>query len=491
MSTNQQKKKMKTRKFLWAMLPMMAAALMTTACSSDDDSTSVSPKPAADQTVKTIPYTVTVGQGTTTRASVANDDVTLKFAAGDELYVENKSANVYGRLALKSGTGATSATFSGDLKYTGDEPATDLMLTATLVGADDKLAHVDGDKVMGFENYPTTVCATMADAVAKYSKLTGSSTYGNANFALLQQTAFLKFKVKLEDGTKPGDNAVAVTIKDGNKTLGTGTTVASGTEQFVATYAEFVLPAADGTSISTEAKMWVGSVGTPEDESIDLGNDNTLNAGYVYTVDKTKDFVRLWAGGPVWKSRNLDASSVSDYGKYYAWGETTGYALSESYNFSWTNYTYCNHSENYSTFKLTKYNTKTQWGTIDGKTTLESGDDAATSNLGSPWHMPAMGDFTDLLAKTITSAWTTVNSVKGRTFTGNTTGYTGKAIFLPAAGRRLGTELDQEGMGCYYWSTALHTDDPRYGGILIFDSEHTGTTNYLRFRGRSVRPIRN
>ena len=76
---------MKTRKFLWTLLPMMAAALMTTACSSDDDSTSVSPKPADDQTVKSIPYTVTVGQGTTTRATVADDNKTLQFAAGDKL----------------------------------------------------------------------------------------------------------------------------------------------------------------------------------------------------------------------------------------------------------------------------------------------------------------------------------------------------------------------------------------------------------------------
>ena len=235
---------------------MMAAALMTTACSSDDDSTSVTPNPAADQTVKSIPYTVTVGQGTTTRATVADDDVTLQFADGDKLYVEDNSGNVYGCLTLQSGAGeATGATFSGDLYYTGSEPADDLQLTATLVGASDQMANVSGNKVMGFENYPTTICATMAEAVQKYSKLTGSSTYGAKSFALSQQTAFLKFSITLS-GTTAGSD-VPVVIKNGSSTIGTGTVTATAGTSSVK--ADFVLALATGTTIAAGSKMNVGT----------------------------------------------------------------------------------------------------------------------------------------------------------------------------------------------------------------------------------------
>lgn len=249
-------KKVKTRKFLWALLPMMVAALMTTACSSDDDSTSVTPNPTADQTVKSIPYTVTVGQGTTTRATVANDDITLQFADGDKLYVEDNSGNVYGCLTLQSGAGAaTGATFSGDLYYTGSEPADDLQLTATLVGASDQMANVSGNKVMGFENYPTTICATMAEAVQKYSKLTGSSTYGAKSFALSQETAFLKFSITLSGTT--ADSDVPVVIKNGSTTIGTGTVTATAGTSSVK--ADFVLALATGTEIAAGSKMNVGT----------------------------------------------------------------------------------------------------------------------------------------------------------------------------------------------------------------------------------------
>ena len=486
-------KKVKTRKFLWAMLPMMAAALMTTACSSDDDSTSVTPNPAADQTVKSIPYTVTVGQGTTTRATVADDNKTLQFAEGDELYVEGENGKVYGCLTLQSGAGAdTGATFSGDLYYTGSEPADDLQLTATLVGINDELANVSDGKVMGFENYPTTVCATMAEAVQKYSILTGSNAYSAKSFTLSQQTAFLKFKVKLEDGTKPTDNAVAVTIKDGNNTLVTGTTVASGTAQFTDTYAEFVLPVADNTTISDDAKMWVGSVGTPADESIDLGGSNTLVAGNVYEVaDKTKDFVRLWAGGPVWATKNLGATSVAGYGNYYAWGEKTGYAQSESHDFSWANYSLCNGSAE----TLTRYNNWDYYGTVDNKTEFADynyEDDAAYYASNGTWRIPTGTELNNLRSNT-TEAWTTVNTVKGKTFTGKTTGYTGKAIFLPAAGWRIGTEHNGQVPYAYgdYWSSSTNSyGTPSNASYLEFGSGGSGMGSYGRNAGQSVRPVR-
>ncbi len=483
---------MKTRKFLWVLLPV-AAVLLMTACGGDDaDDVTPVPSPVTPGTdshvVNSLPYTVTVKTADVTRTSVDNDDITLRFESDDMLYVQNADGTVYGSLTLKAGTGETSATFAGTINFTGSKPAASTSLTATLVGSGNLLNMVENGKVKADANitYPGTVCESMSDAVQKYSWISGTGTYGEATFALAQKTAFLKFNVTLEDGTTGGD-IVPVVIKSGGSTIGTGNVTSTGS-QFNA-LASFILPLKHGSAIAGNASMWVGSVGTPEDEGITFGTGSTVTlvGGKVYPVTRTKDFVRLWADGPVWATKNLGASSVTDYGKYYAWGETTGYAQSESHNFDWPYYTLCNGS--YTT--LTKYNSNSSYGTVDNKTELEAEDDAATHALGSPWRMPIdaeLNSTTGLLSKT-TNAWTTVNSVNGRTFTGNTTGYTGKAIFLPAAGERVGTEFYDYGEG-YYISSSLIIATFSNAYVLYFDSYEILDETVGRESGNSIRPVR-
>ena len=87
---------MRTKSILWAAMSM-TAALMMTSCSSDDVQDWPTP------TTKTIPYTVTVSQGT--RATVDEDLSTLRFAEGDKLSISG--TNVSGTLDMKSGEGDT------------------------------------------------------------------------------------------------------------------------------------------------------------------------------------------------------------------------------------------------------------------------------------------------------------------------------------------------------------------------------------------------
>ena len=495
---------MKTRKFLWAVLPMMAAALAMTACGGDDD-TDTKPVPVSptDNTEKSIPYTVTVkGDPETTRATINADGKTMNFASDDELYISD-GGDIHGVLTLQSGAGSDAATFSGTLYYEASTPPNNsTSLTATLVSSNDQVAQKSDGRVTGF-SYPTSgnVCSTLSEAVSKYSQLQGTGNYGSGDIVLYQSTAFLKFTVTLEDGTTSGASVPVSVTSDGSTTIGEGSVSASGTTQFVNIQAVFFVPVEGGTVISTSANMWVGSVGTPADESITYGasTNKKLTGGNVYTVSKTKDFVRLWAGGPVWATKNLGASSVTDYGGYYCWGGTTD-VTSTSINLDWNSN--CPHwvsGTTDSTVKFSKYvptDQSTYWGgegtTPDNKTKLESSDDAATAKLGSSWRMPTDAEFnesTGLLANT-TNAWTTVNSVKGRTFTGNTTGYTGKAIFLPGAGYRGSTELRIRGTYGVFWSSSLDTSNPRYGRYLYFDSGIAGTSYGYRYGGRSVRPVR-
>ena len=106
--------------------------------------------------------------------------------------------------------------------------------------------------------------------------------------------------------------------------------------------------------------------------------------------------------------------------------------------------------------------------------------------------MPTIDEFDNLLSNA-TYTWTTVNSKNGGTFTGNTTGYTGKAIFLPAAGWRIGTEHNGQVPYAYgdYWSSSTNSyGTPSNASYLEFGSGGSGMGSYGRNAGQSVRPVR-
>ena len=191
---------------------MMAAFLAMIACNSIDVQVDVETVDA----VKTIPYTVQVGAGDpSTRATVSGDYQTLHFAEGDKLYITG--TNIKGVLNIQTGAGTANATFSGNLTYSGEgSPADNLALTATLVSEQQiagEYVSVDEDNGAVTVNYPKYIsdgynkfpyCSSVNDAVQKYSRLTGTSTYGKKSFTLTQQTAFLNFEITLMDGTTAG-----------------------------------------------------------------------------------------------------------------------------------------------------------------------------------------------------------------------------------------------------------------------------------------------
>lgn len=183
--------------------------------------------------------------------------------------------------------------------------------------------------------------------------------------------------------------------------------------------------------------------------------------------------------GTLWADRNVGADSPEDYGSYFAWGETEP---KSTYN--WSNYKWCNGSHE----QLTKYCTHTSYGSnyfTDGKTTLESADDAATANMGSSWRMPTYEEFDELI-NSCTWTWTTQNGRNGYKVTGPSGG---KSIFLPAAGYRDSDELNSAGsIGAYWWSS-LDEDDPHWAWRLSFNSGGLSLGSFHRRSGRSVRAV--
>ena len=179
-----------------------------------------------------------------------------------------------------------------------------------------------------------------------------------------------------------------------------------------------------------------------------------------------------------WATCNVGATSPEKYGNYYAWGETTTKS-----DYSWETYKY---GSNYDA--LTKYNTDSDYGTVDNKTTLEASDDAATANWGSAWRMPTDGEWTELREN---CEWIWTDSYQTTGVAGYwVTGKNGNTIFLPAAGWRYDGSLGRAGYYGDYWSSSLDADFPSYAWGAYSSSGGVVGNNYDRSYGLSVRPVR-
>lgn len=176
--------------------------------------------------------------------------------------------------------------------------------------------------------------------------------------------------------------------------------------------------------------------------------------------------------GLLWATRNVGAASPTDYGNYYAWGETSP----KSY-YDWSTYRYATQDAN-GNWIMTKYNTQS-----DNLVTLMTSDDAAAANYGG--RTPTYSEWDELLNYT-TSRWTTVNGVSGRCFTGPN----GNSLFLPAAGYRYGSELYNAGENGNYWSSSLHTGNPNLAWDFDFHSGRQYMDGDYRRSGYSVRAVR-
>lgn len=179
--------------------------------------------------------------------------------------------------------------------------------------------------------------------------------------------------------------------------------------------------------------------------------------------------------GIKWASFNVGATKPEEYGGYYAWGETE-----EKDDYSLSTYKWCNGSHN----TMTKYCTDSDFGTVDNRTVLDPEDDVAHVNWGGNWRMPTKAE-QDELRNNCTWEWTTLNGVNGYKVTGSN----GNSIFLPAAGYRSGTDVNDGGNFGYYWSSSLRYDSNDGAGYLGFYDNGYSWYYDSRFLGLSVRPV--
>ena len=164
--------------------------------------------------------------------------------------------------------------------------------------------------------------------------------------------------------------------------------------------------------------------------------------------------------GLKWATCNVGASSPSDYGDYFAWGETS----------TKSSYTYDN---------STTYDKKI--GDIAGNPTY----DVARAKWHGSWRLPTEKEFQELLDN-CTWELTTQDGVNGYRVTSKKNG---NSIFLPAAGWRAGTSSCRQGFYGNYWSATPYESYTIYAYGLFFKEDYRSTGWNDRYLGYSVRPV--
>lgn len=193
--------------------------------------------------------------------------------------------------------------------------------------------------------------------------------------------------------------------------------------------------------------------------------------------------------GILWAESNLGASSSEEAGDYFFWADTNPCEIGSRYKYVTDGY-YTGEGDS----KYLKYVTDSENGTVDGKTVMESEDDAANTMLGAAWSVPTVEDFNELLTY---CTWKDAvkNGVEGVEFVGPN----GNSIFFPNPGWLCVRQDDVYVMpDSWYWSNSLSSDKDLPSDIFAFAMKIGGASSgtevtiasEYRTLGGSIRPVR-
>lgn len=241
-------------------------------------------------------------------------------------------------------------------------------------------------------------------------------------------------------------------------------------------------------------RMWVNSISDNYPlGTFALGTDGKLGTIVIEQVDNIPDNVGMISGNENgndyvdlglsvnWATCNLGASKPSDYGMYFAWGETKPQLTPKNREL----YKYFSRRSEFET-NILKYCMDEIKGVVDNKIFLELSDDAANVNWGGKWRMPTTREFEELVELCFWK-WVLVDGVKGC----KVIGPNGKNIFLPAAGV-LSRHMPGDGIRGTYWTNELSTWSSFYANALHIDfscpkNQYFGSP--CRDIARPIRPV--
>lgn len=191
------------------------------------------------------------------------------------------------------------------------------------------------------------------------------------------------------------------------------------------------------------------------------------------------DYVDLgFPSGTKWATYNVGATKISEFGNYYAWGETKPKNVFNVDTYRWTE----DEGDTFTKYYMSR-NTN-----ADNLEELEDQDDAASVNWGYAWRMPTMTQLAEL-ERSCTWEWTDNFFGTGVAGMIGTSTFNGMSIFLPAAGYRNDTELINTGTYGSIWSSSLYYDDSYYAFHFYYFKGYCDFSYFDRHRGSSVRAV--
>ena len=226
----------------------------------------------------------------------------------------------------------------------------------------------------------------------------------------------------------------------------------------------------------------------PEDLTVDYAETQRQGIsvsggidGYTY-VDLGMPSRTLWA------TYNVGATMPTEYGDYFAWGETAPkeYYIDETYVF----FKGFSDGKNPRT-QLSKYVWEKEYGTPDAKFKLDNEDDAAYVNWSSNWCMPTVEQVTELAE--YCDFWRKDIVVNGKKIVGymGESKLNGNRIYFPAAGWEY-SSVPNTFLSMNYWTSEISRKISTWASLMQYREVtgllecHDGTA---RWEGLSVRPV--
>lgn len=186
--------------------------------------------------------------------------------------------------------------------------------------------------------------------------------------------------------------------------------------------------------------------------------------------------------GTKWASCNVGATKPEEFGDYFAWGETSPKSDYSVATNKWME------PSSSSFHNVNKYNTNSQYGDVDNKTTLDLEDDAAAVNWGGSWRMPTTEQITELI-NNCDHTKTTLNGFVGWMFTSK---LNGNSIFFPSTGQYVDTSIFSTTVGNVYClsNTLTNTTFTQFAFSLFCSDYGVVLSNMTaRVNGTPVRAV--
>ena len=259
-----------------------------------------------------------------------------------------------------------------------------------------------------------------------------------------------------------------------------------------------VLDVKQGAELPTEYKF--GGVSAEGGKTYNINFNSVILPNSSYIVPSYEDYTKteksityeyVDLGLPSrlkWATCNIGASSETEDGVLFQWGDISGISGSLVGKYSDENYSWATAPFNggYSEYNADAFNQVKD--TVCPNGILAEGYDTATQIMGSDWRMPTETECRELVNNT-KHEWISDykgTGVNGRKFTGSNGNY----IFIPAAGYCHDGSVDGVGGGGHIWSSSLYAVGPDYAWHLYFLSGGCGMNGYGRYNGLSVRGVR-